>query len=76
MLDWKLAIEGARDESIALLISVFIGLVIGFSSSFAPVAEEWPTTEMSGRGDVTGLLTGIAIAIPRYVRRRKRRFFL
>lgn len=51
-------------EFLALLISVLIGFIIGLSTSTLPVAEDWPTLEMSGRGDQTGLITGIAIAIP------------
>lgn len=54
-------------EFLALLISVLIGFIIGLSTSTLPVAEDWPTLEMSGRGDQTGLITGIAIAIPRSV---------
>jgi hypothetical protein len=52
-------------ESVALLLAVLIGAIIGISTSWSPVAEEWPTPEMIGRGDVVGLLTGVAIAIPR-----------
>ena len=49
----------------ALLISILIGMIIGFSSFWAtPDLDAWPTNEMSSRGDIVGLLTGIAIAIP------------
>jgi uncharacterized membrane protein len=65
--DWSLARSSALNELGALLIAVLVGVVIGFASSFSPIAEEWPTEEMGSRGDLTGLITGIAIAIPRYV---------
>ena len=49
----------------ALLVSILIGMIIGFSSFWATDdLDVWPTNEMSSRGDITGLLTGIAIAIP------------
>ena len=48
----------------ALLLSVAIGGVIGFTSSWSSGAEDWPTNEMLSRGETMGLVTGICIAIP------------
>jgi uncharacterized membrane protein len=63
--DWPLVHSSLFNESIALLGCVLIGAVVALCSSFTPMAEDtWPTEQMSIRGDPTGLLTGIAIAIP------------
>ena len=67
VLDWELAKSSFRVESIALLLAVAIGALIGIASSWAPIAEDWPTEEMASRGSAVGLATGVAIAIPRYV---------
>jgi hypothetical protein len=64
-MDWPLAKYSAFVEAVALLLAVLIGAIIGFSTSWADIAQEWPTREMGSRGDTVGLLTGIAIAIPR-----------
>jgi uncharacterized membrane protein len=63
--DWPLVRSSLFNESVALLGCVVIGALIAICSSFTPMAEDtWPTEQMSIRGDPTGLLTGIAIAIP------------
>ena len=68
VLDWSLTKSSAKVEIGALLISILIGAIIGFSSFWATDDfENWPTEEMRSRGDITGLFTGIAIAIPRCV---------
>ncbi|CAJ1965711.1 unnamed protein product [Cylindrotheca closterium] len=64
VLDWKLARESAAVELGALAIAVLTGAVVGFAAAFSQYADEWPTPEMGSRGDVSGLITGIAIAIP------------
>jgi hypothetical protein len=67
VFDGELTWFSFRNEVISLSISIFIGVLIGLFCSFVPQASNWPTEEMSGRGDVFGLIAGIAIAIPRYV---------
>lgn len=67
VLDWNLALRSMWNEFLSLLLAVLIGAIIGVCTSFCPVAENWPTEQMSSRGDTAGLVTGIAIAIPRYV---------
>jgi hypothetical protein len=49
------------------MLAVLIGAIIGFSASWSDSADEWPTDEMASRGDTIGLITGIAIAVPRLV---------
>lgn len=63
--DWKLMRRSSWHELLSLLISVIVGAIIGVCTAFCPVADGWPTKEMSSRGDITGLAAGIAIAIPR-----------
>jgi len=44
---------------------VLIGALIGLIAGWTPLATEtWPTSEMQGRGEWVGLLTGIAVAVP------------
>lgn len=62
--DWKLAKWSAANELTSLLLAVSIGACIALTSSWTESASEWPTNEMISRGETTGLLTGIAIAIP------------
>jgi hypothetical protein len=64
VFDRELSCFSFRNEVISLAISIFIGVLIGLCCSFAPQASNWPTPEMAGRGDVLGLITGMAIAIP------------
>ena len=63
--DWKLTMKSSWHELLSLLLSVIIGAIIGVCTAYCPVADKWPTKEMSSRGDITGLVAGIAIAIPR-----------
>ena len=65
VLDWTLARKSIWHEFFSLLIAVLIGALIGISTSFSKIAQQWPTQEMESRGTSMGLLTGIAIAIPR-----------
>ena len=39
-------------------------MAIGFAASWTEGAYDWPTEEMSSRGDTAGFITGIAIAVP------------
>lgn len=63
--DWPLVKISLRNETLALMICVLIGAFVGLAAGFTSLATEtWPTTEMQSRGELTGLLTGIAVAIP------------
>ncbi len=63
--DWKLTLRSTWHELLSLFISVAIGAIVGFCTAFCPVSDDWPTEQMSSRGDTRGLVAGIAIAIPR-----------
>jgi hypothetical protein len=56
---------GLRNELISLALCVLTGLIWGLVAAFANVDERrnWPSDEMTSRGDVTGLLSGIAVAL-------------
>jgi len=62
--DWSLTLRSSWNEVLSLLLSVLIGALTGICTAFCPVADEWPTEQMSSRGDWRGLVAGIAIAIP------------
>jgi hypothetical protein len=63
--DWPLVWSSILNETLALIGCVVIGLLVGICAGFTDLAyDTWPTNEMHSRGEVTGLLTGIAIAIP------------
>jgi uncharacterized membrane protein len=64
VLDWDLATFSLRNELISLMVSIFVGILIGLGASWSKGAGDWPTDEMASRGDAMGLVTGIAIAIP------------
>jgi uncharacterized hydrophobic protein (TIGR00271 family) len=63
--DFPLARLSLFNELIALLGCIGIGVLCGICAAFTPsAAEDWPTSEMEGRGDPIGLISGIMIAIP------------
>lgn len=63
--DWPLVKLSLRHECYALFGCVVIGAFVGLAAGFTKLATEtWPTNEMQSRGEWTGLLTGIAVAIP------------
>ena len=63
--DWPLVQMSLINESLALCVCVIIGLLLGLFTGFTDLAQEtWPTNEMEIRGEATGLLTGLAVAIP------------
>ena len=63
--DWPLVITSLKNESLALLGCILIGVLLGLCVGFTDLAQEtWPTNEMEIRGEYTGLLIGLAVAIP------------
>ena len=56
--------DGLVTGSVSLAVCIAIGLVIGFfCAPLKGVAETWPTTEMSSRGEASGLAVGTIIAL-------------
>jgi uncharacterized hydrophobic protein (TIGR00271 family) len=63
--DYDLAKLGLRSELYGLFMCVVVGFVGGLIAAPLCVDEyTWPTEEMSSRGEWTGLIVGIMIAIP------------
>eukprot|EP00980_Cylindrotheca_fusiformis_P009844 scaffold2177_cov115-Cylindrotheca_fusiformis.AAC.9 len=73
--EWKnaasrLRIEQVKEQiheqavGIAVVPSPVRMVQLRFGSSFSAGVEDWPTPEMASRGDIIGLITGIAIAFP------------
>jgi len=60
----SMAITALKNECIALLIALALGCLVGFL--FLPFRDtyQWPTQEMKLRGDMSGLWTGILVALP------------
>lgn len=59
-----MVIQGVISETAALLVCLLCGFLV--SAVASPFAEDlnWPTPEMESRGEATGLIAGVAIAIP------------
>ncbi|GMH97183.1 hypothetical protein TrST_g8887 [Triparma strigata] len=63
--DYKLVRKGMWTEIVALTLCCLLGVILGVICVLGGLlTETWPTSEMSSRGDVAGLVTGIVIAIP------------
>mmetsp|Transcript_12979 Transcript_12979/g.40978 ORF Transcript_12979/g.40978 Transcript_12979/m.40978 type:complete len:174 (-) Transcript_12979:76-597(-) len=62
--DLALIKRGVYVEIVGVIVTFMVGMFVGVI--FCPFADEfeWPTNEMSSRGDKTGLLVGLAFAIP------------
>lgn len=64
ILDYSLIKLGLVSELLSLAICVVMGFVIGLCVIAVGTEESWPTQEMKTRGQVSGLLVGLAIAVP------------
>ena len=62
--DWKLVKVGVLSELLSLLICVCCGFIVGLCFSPYGPFFGWPTGEMAGRGTNSGLIVGLAIALP------------
>uniref|UniRef100_A0A7S1VPU1 DUF389 domain-containing protein n=1 Tax=Sexangularia sp. CB-2014 TaxID=1486929 RepID=A0A7S1VPU1_9EUKA len=63
--DWKLIKQGVITELKDLALLLLLGYIMGFIfvAAGGESAYNWPTYEMSSRGEVIGLGTGFAIAL-------------
>jgi len=60
--DWSLALLGLRNEIIAVSITVFLGFMSAFLFLYWGPDIDWPTEEMSSRGEVSALYYGTLVA--------------
>eukprot|EP00544_Gedaniella_sp_CCMP2646_P013435 CAMPEP_0202486120 /NCGR_PEP_ID=MMETSP1361-20130828/4767_1 /ASSEMBLY_ACC=CAM_ASM_000849 /TAXON_ID=210615 /ORGANISM="Staurosira complex sp., Strain CCMP2646" /LENGTH=681 /DNA_ID=CAMNT_0049115173 /DNA_START=176 /DNA_END=2221 /DNA_ORIENTATION=+ len=62
--DWSLVRSSFWVETKAIIVCFLVGALITLCGAWSLIAETWPTNEMQIRGDATGLVVGIAIAVP------------
>jgi uncharacterized membrane protein len=62
--DWSLVRSSFWVETKAIIVCFLVGALITICGAWSVIAETWPTNEMQIRGDATGLVVGIAIAVP------------
>lgn len=62
--DWRLVRSSFLVETYSILICFFVGALITLCAGWTELADTWPTNEMQIRGETSGLVIGIAIAIP------------
>ena len=60
--DTRLVIAGIKNEIVAVVLAILMGIFIGLLGSPLGPALSWPTPEMTSRGDPAGLLGGVIIA--------------
>lgn len=63
VLHTKMVKTGLVTGFVAIMVCLAVGFVTGVVASFFDVHYQWPTHEMSSRGDKDGLLVGFAIAV-------------
>jgi len=64
ILDYSLIQLGVVSELLSLAICVVMGFLIGLCVIAVGTDGSWPTEQMKIRGQVPGLLVGLAIAVP------------
>lgn len=62
--DRQLRHMGLWSEIVSLVICVFIGFLHGLLMVPFSKDLDWPTSEMLGRGSLSGLISGVLVAIP------------
>ena len=61
--DWDLVKKSIRVELVSLLVCVLVGVIIGILlGPVQNVSRDWPTQEMSSRGDLGNFYMGLPIA--------------
>lgn len=60
--DWKLVRRSFMVEMISLAFCIVVGFVIGGICGPTDLSKDWPTQEMSNRGEVDNLIVGLPIA--------------
>jgi uncharacterized hydrophobic protein (TIGR00271 family) len=60
--DWKMVKRSIRTEGISLVFCILVGAVIGALTGPTGLADDWPTKEMSTRGQLDTFLVALPVA--------------
>jgi uncharacterized hydrophobic protein (TIGR00271 family) len=60
--DWKMVRRAIRTECFSLMFCILVGAVIGAITGPTSLADDWPTNEMSSRGQLDNFLVALPVA--------------
>jgi uncharacterized hydrophobic protein (TIGR00271 family) len=60
--DWKMVKRSIRTECFSLIFCILVGAVIGAITGPTALADDWPTSEMSTRGQLDTFLVALPVA--------------
>jgi uncharacterized hydrophobic protein (TIGR00271 family) len=60
--DWKMVKRSIRTECLSLIFCILVGAVIGAITGKTELADDWPTSEMSTRGQLDNFLVALPVA--------------
>jgi uncharacterized hydrophobic protein (TIGR00271 family) len=60
--DWKMVKHSIRTECLSLVFCILVGAVIGACTGKTDLADDWPTDEMSTRGELSTFLVALPVA--------------
>jgi uncharacterized hydrophobic protein (TIGR00271 family) len=60
--DWKMVKRSIRTECFSLMFCILVGAVIGAITGKTELADDWPTSEMSTRGQLDNFLVALPVA--------------
>ena len=60
--DWKLVRRSFKVEFISLIVCVCIGFAVCASTGWTELSEDWPTKEMTSRGEFRNFLVALPVA--------------
>jgi uncharacterized hydrophobic protein (TIGR00271 family) len=60
--DWKMVKRSIRTECFSLMFCILVGAVIGAITGPTGLADDWPTSEMSTRGQLDTFLVALPVA--------------
>jgi uncharacterized hydrophobic protein (TIGR00271 family) len=60
--DWKMVKRSIRTECFSLIFCILVGAVLGAITGKTGLADDWPTSEMSTRGQLYNFLVALPVA--------------
>jgi uncharacterized hydrophobic protein (TIGR00271 family) len=60
--DWKMVKRSIRTECFSLMFCILVGAVIGAITGKTDLSDDWPTSEMSSRGQLDTFLVALPVA--------------